>query len=53
VSQGKVHYFIAGGQGGPGGGQGGSSKITSWVAKSFEKVTVGSATFYDLTAPTS
>ncbi|MGP8300339.1 ArnT family glycosyltransferase [Streptomyces inhibens] len=58
VADGKVHYFIAGGQGGkgghgrqrgPGGGKGGSSKITSWVEKTFKKVTVGSATFYDLT----
>ncbi|MGW7485609.1 ArnT family glycosyltransferase [Streptomyces sp. NPDC054786] len=57
VADGKIHYFIAGGQGGPGGGKGGpgggrgggSSKITSWVEKTFRKVTVGSATFYDLT----
>ncbi|WP_414506577.1 ArnT family glycosyltransferase [Streptomyces sp. NEAU-L66] len=49
VADGKIHYFLAGGQGGPGGGRGGSSKITSWVAKTFQKVTVGSATFYDLT----
>ncbi|WP_329128108.1 glycosyltransferase family 39 protein [Streptomyces caniferus] len=56
VADGKIHYFVAGGQGGPGGGRGGpgggrggSSKITSWVEKTFEKVTVGSATFYDLT----
>ncbi|WP_336047679.1 ArnT family glycosyltransferase [Streptomyces sp. CA2R101] len=37
------------GKGGPGGGRGDSSKITSWVEKTFKKVTVGSATFYDLT----
>ncbi|MGX7759762.1 ArnT family glycosyltransferase [Streptomyces angustmyceticus] len=56
VAEGQIHYFIAGGQGGPGGGhggpgggRGGSSKITSWVEKTFEKVTVGSATIYDLT----
>ncbi|MFE0374206.1 ArnT family glycosyltransferase [Streptomyces inhibens] len=52
VADGKVHYFIAGGQGGqggPDGGKGGSSKITSWVEKTFKKITVGSATFYDLT----
>ncbi|MFG2890195.1 ArnT family glycosyltransferase [Streptomyces sp. NPDC048248] len=49
VADGKIHYFIAGQQGGPGGGQGSSSKITSWIEKTFEKVTVGSATFYDLT----
>ncbi|MFF7228870.1 glycosyltransferase family 39 protein [Streptomyces sioyaensis] len=73
VTDGKIHYFIAGGRGGmagpgggkggPGGGQGGqgggragqggasgdSSKITSWVEKTFKKVTVDGATFYDLT----
>ncbi|MFJ6748100.1 ArnT family glycosyltransferase [Streptomyces sp. NPDC091266] len=54
VRDGTVHYFIAGeqgGRGGPGGGRGGSSKITSWVQKTFTKVTVGSSTFYDLTDP--
>ncbi|MEV0115092.1 glycosyltransferase family 39 protein [Streptomyces sp. NPDC050844] len=59
VADGKVHYFISGGQGGQGGGggmggdSGTASKITSWVEDSFEKVTVGSATFYDLTQPKS
>ncbi|MGW2421210.1 ArnT family glycosyltransferase [Streptomyces sp. NPDC001709] len=52
VADGKIHYFIAGG--GMGGGRGGSgggtsSQITSWVESTFKKVTVGSATFYDLT----
>ncbi|MFE0175172.1 ArnT family glycosyltransferase [Streptomyces sp. NPDC059002] len=47
VADGEIHYFIAGGMG----GAGGSSAITSWVEKSFEKVTVGSATLYDLTQP--
>ncbi|MFI5522755.1 ArnT family glycosyltransferase [Streptomyces platensis] len=62
VADGKIHYFIAGGQGGPGGGQdgpgrgpgssrGGSSQIDSWVMKNFRKVTLGGATFYDLTRP--
>ncbi|MFF8833892.1 ArnT family glycosyltransferase [Streptomyces sp. NPDC015130] len=32
--------------GGPGGG---NSEIAAWVSESFEKVTVGGATFYDLT----
>ncbi len=52
VADGKIHYFIGGGRGGfggPGGGQGNSSKISSWVEKTFKKVTVGGATFYDLT----
>ncbi|MFJ9735050.1 glycosyltransferase family 39 protein [Streptomyces sp. NPDC101171] len=52
VAAGKIHYFIAGG--GMGGGMGGdgsgsASKISSWVQANFKKVTVGSATFYDLT----
>lgn len=33
------------------GGQGGGTSIATWVAATFTKVTVGSATFYDLTAP--
>ncbi|MET8687670.1 glycosyltransferase family 39 protein [Streptomyces sp. NPDC004732] len=52
VADGKVHYFIAGGMGGGGGGSNGtSSSITSWVQSTYKKVTVGSATFYDLTQP--
>ncbi|MFK0023328.1 ArnT family glycosyltransferase [Streptomyces sp. NPDC090798] len=59
VTDGKIHYFISGG--GMGGGMGGgnssttstSSQISSWVTANFKKVTVGSATFYDLTQPTS
>ncbi|MGW7407973.1 ArnT family glycosyltransferase [Streptomyces sp. NPDC054833] len=55
VADGKIHYFISGG--GMGGGMGGSSsgtssQITSWVQSNFKKVTVGSATFYDLTQKT-
>ncbi|MFE5957292.1 ArnT family glycosyltransferase [Streptomyces rubiginosohelvolus] len=47
------------GGGGTGGGPGGmgssgtSSQISSWVTENFTEVTVGSATFYDLTQPTS
>lgn len=52
VKEGKIHYFLGGGMGGPGGGQGTSSKITSWVEANFKKVTVGSTTLYDLTSPT-
>ncbi|WP_370413898.1 ArnT family glycosyltransferase [Streptomyces fradiae] len=48
VAEGKIHYFIASG-GGMGGGMGGGSEISSWVEETFEKVTVGNATFYDLT----
>ncbi|PJN28965.1 glycosyl transferase [Streptomyces sp. CB02613] len=41
--------------GGPGGmgGSGTSSRITSWVMENFTEVTVGGATFYDLTQPAS
>lgn len=55
VEDGRIHYFISSGEGG-GGGMGGSSgtssKISTWVEANFEKVTAGSATFYDLTQPT-
>ncbi|WP_438292683.1 ArnT family glycosyltransferase [Streptomyces sp. HUAS TT7] len=50
VAEGKVHYFIASGGGMMGGG---GSGISSWVESSFKKVTVGTATFYDLTARVS
>jgi 4-amino-4-deoxy-L-arabinose transferase-like glycosyltransferase len=55
VTDGKIHYFIASGTGGGMGGSsnGTSSQITSWVEKNFKKVTVGSATFYDLTQKAS
>nr|WP_205519359.1 glycosyltransferase family 39 protein [Streptomyces olivoreticuli] len=55
VKAGKVHWFIASGEsrgGGRGGGRearGHSAEISSWVAAHFAKVTVGTATFYDLT----
>ncbi|MFF2508907.1 glycosyltransferase family 39 protein [Streptomyces sp. NPDC058067] len=54
VGDGKIHYFIGGGGmggGGMGGGSGSASTIQSWVEKNYTKVTVGSATFYDLTKP--
>ncbi|MEV7530916.1 ArnT family glycosyltransferase [Streptomyces hydrogenans] len=57
VAEGKIHYFIGsggggtgGGMGGPGGGAGSSSEISTWVQENFTAVTVGSATFYDLTS---
>jgi 4-amino-4-deoxy-L-arabinose transferase-like glycosyltransferase len=60
VTEGRIHYFIAGGgfggRGGRGGSNGGSdvaSQISSWVEKNFKKVTAGSATFYDLTQKTN
>ncbi|MFI9028873.1 ArnT family glycosyltransferase [Streptomyces sp. NPDC053560] len=51
VKDGKIHYFLGGGMGGPAGNSGTSSKITSWVSKNYQKVTVGSTTLYDLTSP--
>lgn len=63
VEDGKIHWFIgqggatggseggARGGGGPGGGT--STAIESWVKATFTASTVGGATFYDLTAPTS
>ncbi|MFF2544117.1 glycosyltransferase family 39 protein [Kitasatospora sp. NPDC058063] len=62
VQEGKVHWFIgAGGShrgfGGAGGDEGGqqneSARIASWVTAHFTAKTIGSTTFYDLTAPTS
>ncbi|MFD8307222.1 glycosyltransferase family 39 protein [Streptomyces sp. NPDC059690] len=55
VEEGKIHYFISSGTGGGMGGSssGTSSQITSWVEKTFKKVTAGSATFYDLTQKAS
>ncbi|HEX6475787.1 MAG TPA: hypothetical protein VF005_00810, partial [Acidimicrobiales bacterium] len=60
VSQGKIHYFIAGdgfgAAGGPGGRSGTSttttaSAITTWVEQHFTAKSVGGTTVYDLTAP--
>ncbi|MCQ9185303.1 glycosyltransferase family 39 protein [Streptomyces sp. IBSBF 2953] len=55
VADGRIHYFVSSGSGGgmAGGSSGTSSQITSWVEANFKKVTVGSATFYDLTQKTS
>nr|WP_237331199.1 glycosyltransferase family 39 protein [Streptomyces mexicanus] len=53
VADGRIHYFIAGGgMGGGMGGNGTASQISTWIEKTFKKVTVGSATFYDLTQQT-
>ena len=62
VSEGKIHYFIASGGAGLGGGfgafgggaAGGSSddasKITSWVESNFKSEDVGGVTIYNLTS---
>ncbi len=54
VSEGKIHYFIAGGGAG-GFGSGGrgddATKITSWVESHFTARTVDGTTVYNLTDP--
>ncbi len=62
VSGGGMGGGMRGGTAGEGGGMGGgpggmgssgtSSQISSWVTENFTEVTVGGATFYDLTQPT-
>ena len=50
VRQGKIHYYLAGGQRGGGGGRNGSSaEIATWVSQNFTATTVGGTTVYDLT----
>lgn len=52
VADGKIHYFIAGGRGGPGGESAStSSAITAWVTEHYTAVTVDGVTMYDLTQP--
>ncbi len=58
VAQGKIHYYVGGGSGGPGGssgpgGGGVTQTIQSWVAKHFKSTTVGGMTVYDLTHRTA
>ena len=53
VTNGDVHYYVAGGQGGGrGGGDSTSSAIQAWVEANFEGTTVGNATVYDLSGYT-
>ncbi|MGW4520755.1 glycosyltransferase family 39 protein [Amycolatopsis sp. NPDC004378] len=49
VAAGDVHYFVAGGRGGFGGGRGTSGEIQAWVEQNFTPQTVGGTTIYDLT----
>ncbi len=53
VADGDIHYFIAGGHGGPGGDSGVASQITTWVEQHYTATTVGGTTVYDLTKPIS
>ncbi|WP_433507279.1 ArnT family glycosyltransferase [Pseudonocardia halophobica] len=52
VAEGKIHYYVGGGQGGgPGGASDStSSQIAEWVAENFTATTVGGQTVHDLTA---
>ena len=55
VTGGKIHYYIASGQGG--GGMGTTTSyaraIASWVEANYTATTIGGTTVYDLTAATS
>ena len=53
VTEGKIHYFIAGSVGTPNGGSNASSEISSWVSSHYTAVTIGGVTLYDLTKATS
>ena len=53
VSAGKIHYFIGGQGGGPGGQSGTSSQISTWVQQNFTATTIDGTTLYDLTQPTT
>ncbi|WP_405148755.1 glycosyltransferase family 39 protein [Nocardia salmonicida] len=54
VADGKIHYFVAGGRGGPGGkSESTSSAITAWVTANYTATTVDGVTLYDLTQPKS
>lgn len=51
VAAGEIHYYVSGGnRGGPGGGDGSSAEIASWVESQFTATTVGGVQVYDLTA---
>ncbi|WP_216917047.1 glycosyltransferase family 39 protein [Nocardia noduli] len=50
VAEGKIHYFIGGGRGGPGGSESGSAAVTAWVEQNFTATVVDGVTLYDLTA---
>ncbi len=53
VAEGRIHWFIGDGLGGPGTGSSGSSgEIAAWVAENFPATTVDGVLLYDLTAPT-
>ena len=51
VAQGRIHYYVGGGQGGGPGGvsDSTSAQIAAWVQANFTATTVGGQTVYDLT----
>ena len=50
VADGDIHYYVAGGRGGfGGGGRGTAGEIQTWVEQNFTPVTAGGTTVYDLT----
>ncbi|WP_280434191.1 glycosyltransferase family 39 protein [Nocardia carnea] len=51
VESGRIHYFLGGSGGGPGGRAGTSAEITQWVQEHFTAREVDGVTVYDLTAP--
>ncbi|TCO43897.1 4-amino-4-deoxy-L-arabinose transferase-like glycosyltransferase [Kribbella antiqua] len=50
VAEGKIAYYISGGQGGGGGSSSAASEIQSWVEANYTATTVGSTTVYALTS---
>ncbi|WP_067470273.1 glycosyltransferase family 39 protein [Nocardia amamiensis] len=51
VAEGKIHYFVGGGRGGPGSSSSSpSAPITQWVQENFTATQVDGVTLYDLTA---
>ncbi|MBF6464653.1 glycosyltransferase family 39 protein [Nocardia beijingensis] len=51
VAEGKIHYFVGGGRGGPGSSESSpSARITQWVQENFTAFQVDGVTMYDLTA---
>ncbi|MGW5729345.1 glycosyltransferase family 39 protein [Nocardia beijingensis] len=51
VAEGKIHYFVGGGRGGPGSSSSSpSAQITQWVEEHFTAIQVDGVTLYDLTA---
>lgn len=49
VAEGKIAYYVSGGQGGGGGNSSAASEIQAWVTANYTATTVGSSTVYKLT----